>query len=72
MIRKTYFSLLVITIGFLTSCHKEDLPQYDYKTHGTSEHDLLASSGFSSLTVEVDYMPDYAPDGTSIINIAGA
>ena len=63
MIRKAYFSLLVITIGFLTSCHKEDLPQYDYKTFGTSAHDLLVSSGFSSLIIEVDYMPGYAPDG---------
>lgn len=69
MIRKAYFSLLVITIGFLTSCHKEDLPQYDYKTFGTSAHDLLTSSRFSSLTIEVDYMPGYAPDEPSIINL---
>jgi len=69
MIRKAYFSLLVVTIGFLTSCSKEDLPQYDYKTLGTSAHDLLVSSGFSSLIIEVDYMPGYEPDGTSLINL---
>jgi hypothetical protein len=48
-----------------SSCSKEE-PSYDYKPLGTSAKDLLGSSGYNSLKIEIQYMEGYAPDAGSI------
>jgi hypothetical protein len=61
--------LLLCVLGF-TACKKEDIAEgKDYKTLGTSANDFLSSSNYSSLLLEIDYMPGYAPDATSVTNL---
>lgn len=67
--RTLLYVFLVCLLGF-TSCRKEDVSEgKDYKTLGSSARDLLSSSGYSSLLLEIDYMPGYAPDATSVANL---
>jgi hypothetical protein len=60
----SFFTLL------LTACQKEPMvSNLDYKTLGSSAHDLLSSSIYTSLHVQVSYMPGYQPDTTSLNNL---
>ena len=70
MIKRTLlYVLLLCSLGF-TACKKEDVvDDKDYKTLGTGANDFLSSSAYSSLLLEIDYMPGYAPDATSVINL---
>jgi hypothetical protein len=50
-----------------TACQKEvNIAPNDLQTLGTSAHDLLAADRYTSLVVEIDYMPGFEPDATSI------
>lgn len=62
--------LLVLAFNLLTACQK-DLPvsAYDYKTLGAAAHDLLSSSTYTSLQVECNYMPGFAPDYHSLADL---
>jgi hypothetical protein len=63
------YSFLFFSL-FFSACQKEDIAvSNDYKTLGTSAHDLLASSTYSLLQIQIDYMPGYAPDAASITNL---
>lgn len=70
MIKRTLlYVLLLCSLGF-TACKKEDVvDDKDYKTLGTGANDFLSSSAYSSLLLEIDYMPGYAPDATSVTNL---
>lgn len=58
--------ILLLSLSFV-ACQKSDVANSaDYKTLGTSAHDLLVASPYSSLTVEIQYMPGYQPDTTTI------
>jgi len=59
------YLLLLLSLAF-TACEKADVNSKDYTTLGTSAHDLLVSSPYSSLTIEIQYMPGYKPDTASI------
>src|ERR1041385_8141800 len=57
---------------FLFGCKKESkldgsLPN-DYSNHavGASANDLLSGSNYSSLIIEVQYMPGYSPDAAAL------
>lgn len=64
--KKVGFYLILLSL-FFGSCQKEDiLGAKDYKTLGTSAHDLLTSSSYSLLKIEIDYMPGFAPDEASV------
>ena len=61
---------LVFCLSVLSACKKEDtIATSDYKTLGTSAHALLAASPYSSLQIEIQYMPGYAIDTASISNL---
>jgi hypothetical protein len=63
------YSLIFLSLSF-TACQKDVLVgDKDYRTLGSSAHDLLSSSTYSSLVVEINYMPGYAPDATTINNL---
>ena len=61
---------LVFCLSVLSACKKEDtIASSDYKTLGTSAHDLLSASSYSSLQIEIQYMPGYAIDAASVTNL---
>jgi hypothetical protein len=61
-------------VDFLFTCFKRMQKRgyhclNDYKTLGTSAHALLAASPYSSLQIEIQYMPGYTVDTASISNL---
>jgi hypothetical protein len=73
---KNIFSLLLSTILFLSSCSKTEittsLPEINAennKSVGASANDLLSSTKYNTLKVEIQYMPGFQPDAASISNL---
>ena len=67
-------SILIFTllsaILVLGDCKKESIEgSYDNRTLGTSAKDLLSSSHYTALQIEIQYMPGYEPDDASINNL---
>jgi hypothetical protein len=63
-----FFACLALLVS---SCQKEPLiSNNDYKTLGVAAHDLLSSSRYTSLRIEVSYMPGYQPDVASLNNLS--
>lgn len=62
---RPFYFILLFSLTF-AACEKSDINGRDYTTLGTSAHDLLSSSLYSSLTIEIQYMPGYQPDTASI------
>jgi hypothetical protein len=61
---------LIFCSPVLSACKKEDtIAPNDYKTVGTSAQALLAASPYSSLQIEIQYMPGYTVDTASISNL---
>lgn len=70
MFQRTRLCILLLFVLGFSACKKEDVVgNKDYKTLGTSANDFLSSSNYSSLVLEIDYMPGYAPDATSVTNL---
>lgn len=74
---KTFLSAVVL-FCLLTGCSKTDsffinnpnAPDYLHnRPAGASATELLASSKYTSLKVEILYMPGYAPDGSAVTNL---
>jgi hypothetical protein len=62
--------LLLIVLSTSSACKKDSLTGvFDYRTLGTSANDLLASSRYHSLQIEIQYMPGYAPDASAVNNL---
>ncbi len=69
-IKKFIFYFLFSSILLFSACKKEPLiGALDYKTLGTSAHDLLSASNYSSLQIEINYMPGYPPDAASLTSV---
>jgi hypothetical protein len=71
-ILKRNFTLyfLIFCLSVLTACKKESVQGvYDDRTLGTSAHDLLTAAPYSSLQIEIQYMPGYAPDQAALANL---
>lgn len=67
MIQRSALYIFLFFLLIFTACKKDTLPgQNDYKTLGTSAKDLLTSSTFSALKIEINYMPGYQPDQLSL------
>lgn len=66
---------LFITLSLLLGCSKKDttgLPAINdgnNKSTGSSGKDLLTSGTFTSIKIEIQYMPGFAPDAASINNL---
>lgn len=66
-LRRVYL-LLVFSLTFV-ACKKTDVVGgKDYATLGSSAHDLLVASSYTSLEIEIQYMPGYQPDQQSTDN----
>lgn len=50
------------------SCAKQTDTGLDYKTLGTSARNILSSDFYTSLNVEINYMPGYEPPDSSLDN----
>ena len=62
---------LLLFISF--SCKKSDtslasVHSENFKAIGASANDLLSSAKFTSIKLEIQYMPGYVPDAASINN----
>jgi hypothetical protein len=63
---KALYLILLLSLT-LAACEKADVDAgNDYKTLGTSAHNLLVATPYSSLIIEIQYMPGYEPDSSSI------
>ena len=67
------YTLLLVAIA---ACSKKDnntgLPSINSnndKAIGASAHDLLAASAYTSIKIEIQYMPGYAPDAAGVNNL---
>jgi hypothetical protein len=64
--KKVVIYLILFSLVF-GACQKEYIiGDKEYKILGSSARDLLTSSPYSLLKIEIDYMPGYAPDTTSV------
>jgi hypothetical protein len=66
---KQLVSAFIGIIILVTSCQKDDLPVYDYRTLGTAARDILSASPYTALELEVNYMPGYLPDDAVINHV---
>ncbi len=70
-----FYSILFYSILFFSSCSKDSgtgLPSINpanNKTTGASARDLLSSGNFNSIKIEIQYMPGFQADATSINNV---
>ena len=70
LIKKLLLYLLLFTVYFISACQKQNIVgSNDYKSLGTSAHNLLVNSPYSLLQIEINYMPGYAPDTATINNL---
>jgi len=68
--RNSILFILSSILLFFSDCKKESVEgAYDNRTLGASARDLLSSSRYSALQIEIQYMPGYSPDDTSINNL---
>jgi len=72
--RKTLLHLLLFAI--LAGCSKSDdkpanaLPvDYHNKSTGASAHDLLSADTYTSLKIEIQYMPGYRPEDAAVTHL---
>ena len=64
-----FYSFIFLSIAF-QSCQKEIIGGgQDYKTLGISAHDFLSLTTYTSLEIQVSYMPGYVPDTATINNL---
>jgi hypothetical protein len=71
MLNRLILYTLIAVYFLVTGCKKEPpVSSKDYQTLGTSAHDLLSSSIYTSLRIEISYMPGYEPDATSLNNLS--
>jgi hypothetical protein len=64
--RQPLYFILLLSLTF-AACKKENIDAgNDYQTLGTSAHNILAAAPYSSLSIEIEYMPGYEPDNSSL------
>ncbi|MBA2248843.1 MAG: hypothetical protein H0W12_01470 [Chitinophagaceae bacterium] len=75
-LNKGLIYLSIFSLFIFSNCSKNDvttgLPSIDAannKNVGASANDLLTSSKYASIVIEVQYMPGYQPDGASLSNL---
>lgn len=67
--RFALYVALVFSLAF-ASCQKQDVVgSHDYKTLGSSAHNILVASPYSILKIEIQYMRGFAPDSASVSHL---
>lgn len=74
--RLTHFSILICFVILFAGCSKDDTASGNAINHtanlqavGASSNDLLSAAKYTSISIEIQYMPGFQPDGTSINNL---
>ena len=63
----TYLLIIYLFLITVTACQKDfELASEDLRRLGTSARDLLSDEKYTSLKVEIGYMPGYVPDIQSV------
>jgi hypothetical protein len=64
------FKTVILFVFLSLGCSKKDVLRgnLDYKTLGTSARALLSGENYTSLKIEIQYMPGYEPDAAVINN----
>lgn len=76
MSRNRLIALLIIALcNFFAACNKKDqitglpaIPDENNKTTGASANELLSSSKYTSLVIEIQYMAGFQPDAAAVSN----
>ena len=63
------YSFLSLLSVFYSCKKQHDAGYLDYQTLGSSAKDLLSESKYTTLQIEIQYMPGYAPDAVSVSNL---
>ena len=67
MVKQRVLFIFLCAVLFLAGCRKERQgSDNDYKTLGTSANELLSSAVYTTLKIEISYMPGYKPPEASI------
>jgi len=67
MLKSKFLCSFIFVILAFTACRKDPvIADRDYKTLGTSAHDLLSSSNYTSLLIQISYMPGFEPHATTL------
>ncbi|MEO6328016.1 MAG: hypothetical protein ABIO55_03755 [Ginsengibacter sp.] len=74
MIKTRFLLYAAFCIIAYYGCSKKDVlvvkaGDLDYKTLGTSSKALLSTTVYSTLKIEIQYMPGYAPDAAAVNNL---
>lgn len=74
--RLTHISIFICLVLFIGSCAKDDTATGNSISHaanlkavGASSNDLLSAANYTSVAIEIQYMPGYQPDVASINNL---
>ena len=60
------FLRLFCTILLFTSCQKEIITNSEYATLGNSAKDFLTATKYTSMIVEINYMPGFEPEAATL------
>ena len=67
MFKRQWLYFLLLFSLTVVGCEKKDIDDgKDYQSLGSSAHDLLTVIPYSSLKIEIQYMPGFAPDNSSV------
>lgn len=72
---KKILSFVVLLSVILLGCNKEDVNgigsgnSANNRNVGASSNDLLSSNKFTSISIEIVFMPGFAPDATALSNL---
>ncbi|MDN3654085.1 hypothetical protein QWZ08_00520 [Ferruginibacter paludis] len=62
--------LLAACLLLLSACQKADISgNYEYRTLGVSARDFLTAAPYTTLQIQIDCMPGFAPDNAVISNL---
>ena len=72
--KKILFACILCFV-FLVQCSKKDSilssSNFNNKPVGASANDFLSASKYTAISIQLQYMPGYAPDAASLSNLVG-
>ena len=72
MIKTKHISivLLLCCLSFCWQCSKKkSIPASNDKEVGASANDILSAANYSSIVIEIQYMPGFQPDANTLSNL---
>lgn len=63
-------STLVLVLSILFSCQKERVQDNEYNTLGTAAKQILSSTPYTTLVVDINYMPGFEPSASTLTELS--